>query len=123
MEAECVTLDRLRQTTKQISPELAVARCFDRPEYQVGLIRFAPEAAADAKMIVHEDLDVVCLVVSGHGTLTSDGESTAIGPGSIFRIPARTPHDFAAQGEPLELLYATIKTIGPGDTSRAGDGE
>jgi len=47
-------------------------------------------------------------VVRGRGRLTLDAETRELEPGAVCRIPARTPHDFAAVDEPLVLFYVSV---------------
>jgi mannose-6-phosphate isomerase-like protein (cupin superfamily) len=52
---------------------------------------------------------VICQVVRGAGRLRLEDEAVPVAPGSVYRIPAGTPHDFAAsEAEPLVLLYTLV---------------
>jgi len=94
---------------QRLSPEISACTWQRAPGYEVGLIAFDPLPDADRRQICHADRDVVCYALRGAGRLRLDGESVAVEPGTLYRIPAGTPHDFAAAGaEPLVLLYTLI---------------
>lgn len=105
------SVDALKKAAKPINEELFFAECFANSAYQTGYVRFMPRRRRDAKRVVHADLDVVCVVLSGDGRLRQGRRTFTVAPGDICRIPAGTPHDFSAVDEPLELLYTTIKVL------------
>ncbi|HLH24179.1 MAG TPA: cupin domain-containing protein [Chloroflexota bacterium] len=96
-----------------ISPEVGLHTWHRAPTYEVGLIAFYPRGDDDPRQICHAQRDVVCHALRGAGRLRLDGETLAVEPGTVYHIPAGTPHDFAATGaEPLVLLY-TLVTVSP----------
>lgn len=103
------TLQALKRSARSLNDELAFAEGFRRAEFRTGYVRFTPRQRRDAKLIVHEDQDVICLVLAGRGRLRRGDRSVPVRPGTICHIPAGTPHDFSAVGEPLELLYTTVR--------------
>ena len=70
-------------------------------------------ARGNTGTIVVVTLAVVCFVLAGRGRLRQGERSVTLGPGSLCRVPAGTPHDFSAADEPLELLYLTIRVPEP----------
>ena len=102
---------------RPLSPEVGVRSWHRGDAYECGLIAFQPPAAADPavptgepEQILHRDRDVLCHVLRGAGRLRLADESLPIGPGLLCRVPAGTPHDFAATGaEPLVLYYTLIR--------------
>ena len=54
---------------------------------------------------VHAAYDEVYYVLAGKGSLTVDGRSHPIGPGSVAVIPAGAPHELEAEpGDELEFI-------------------
>jgi mannose-6-phosphate isomerase-like protein (cupin superfamily) len=70
---------------------------------RVLLVRSSTAAGDYDPLVVHNDVDVLCHVVQGMGTLRASKDSP-LSPGIIVRIPAGVSHDFVALGEPLVLL-------------------
>jgi mannose-6-phosphate isomerase-like protein (cupin superfamily) len=101
-------MESLKRAARAVNEELAFAEGFVADTYRAGFVRFLPRGRRDARMIVHDSQDVVCLVLAGTGRLRQGKRSSIVQPGTLCRIPAGTPHDFVAVDEPLELLYATI---------------
>ncbi len=98
---------------RSINPEASVRRGHRSPAYEVGLIAFHPRTDDDPRQIEHADRDVLCQVLRGLGCLCIADEQLPVTPGAIYRIPARTPHDFAAAtAAPLVLLY-TLAAAAP----------
>lgn len=95
---------------RPISTEMAHRRLVEAHTYEAGVVRFAPGGAADPQQVTHADRDVLCYVLAGAGCLRADGRETPLRPGILCRIPAGTPHDFAAADEPLTLYYCLIRT-------------
>ncbi len=111
---DLLRVDEALGELQQLNPEVSVRAWHQGPDYEVGLIAFQPRPDDDPRQIQHEQRDVICQAVRGTGRLRLEGESVAVEPGTVYRIPARTPHDFAATGgEPLVLLY-TLVTVSPG---------
>ena len=106
---DVLRLDEALGELRQLNPEISVHTWHRASEYEVGLIAFHPRTEDDARQIVHERRDVICQVVRGAGRLRLEDEAVPVAPGSVYRIPAGTPHDFAASGaEPLVLLYTLV---------------
>ena len=97
---------------KKINDEIRYADCFKEKQFTSGLIAFRLAKNSDPKVINHDDKDVVCHVIKGHGRLRVNGKRFLLRPGTICHIPKGTPHDFAAgkNGE-LVLFYCLIKSI------------
>jgi hypothetical protein len=96
-----------------ISPEVGLRTWHRAPSYEVGLIAFYPRPDDDPRQICHAQRDVVCHALRGAGRLQVADQTLAVEPGTLYHIPAGTPHDFAATGaEPLVLLY-TLVTVPP----------
>jgi quercetin dioxygenase-like cupin family protein len=92
-----------------ISPEVGVHTWHSAVNYEVGLIAFYPRSDDDPRQICHGHRDVVCHALRGAGLLRLDDETLIVEPGTLYHIPAGTPHDFAASGdEPLVLLYTLV---------------
>ena len=107
-------VSRLRRSEEEIGHRDLVVR----PEYRAGIVVFRspgarPDDPGDPKEITHADLDVLVHVLGGGGTLTVRGEARDLVGGMAVRLPAGTPHDFAAGegegGEDLVLFYAMIR--------------
>ena len=96
---------------KRIDDEIRYLSCFEQKQFSSGLIAFKPAKKANPKQISHDDQDVICQVLQGSGRLRIDGRRIRLVPGTLYHIPKKTPHDFAAarSGE-LVLLYLLIKT-------------
>jgi mannose-6-phosphate isomerase-like protein (cupin superfamily) len=110
---EQLRLDEALGALKPIGPEVSVASWHEAANYEVGVIAFQPRADDDPRQICHEKRDVLCQALRGAGRLRLDDGEVAVAPGTVYRIPAGTPHDFAALGsEPLVLLY-TLITVDP----------
>jgi mannose-6-phosphate isomerase-like protein (cupin superfamily) len=119
MPAGGLVMDRLRVdealgTLEPLSAEIAARTWHRAPGYEVGLIAFYPRLSADPHEICHADRDVLCHALRGSGRLRLDGETIAVEAGTLYRVPAGTPHDFAASGvDPLVLLYTLIAVAAP----------
>jgi ATP-dependent Clp protease ATP-binding subunit ClpC len=100
-------IESLLADLDQVNEEIAYRRCATGPGYECGLIRFQP-TEQPRNQITHVDKDVIAHVLRGRGQLTSGSTSREMAPGDVVRIPAGTPHDFAAVGEPLVLFYASV---------------
>ena len=106
-------IDQALGELQPISPEVGLRTWQRGSNYEVGLIAFYPRADDDPRQICHAQRDVVCHALRGAGRLRLDGQTLAVEPGTLYQIPAGTPHDFAATGaEPLVLLY-TLVTVPP----------
>jgi mannose-6-phosphate isomerase-like protein (cupin superfamily) len=107
-------LDQALAELRPLNPEISVSTWHRADDYEVGLIAFHPRPDDDPRQIVHDRRDVICQAVRGAGRLRLAGETIAVAPGTIYRIPAGTPHDFAASGpEPLVLLYTLVTVSAP----------
>ena len=106
-----VKINAALKRLKKINDEIRHAECFTEKYFTSGLIAFRPGKYTDPKQINHDDKDVVCHVIKGHGRLRVDGKRVPLQPGTICHIPKGTPHDFAAgkNGE-LVLFYSLIQT-------------
>jgi quercetin dioxygenase-like cupin family protein len=95
----------------KLNREIRYKSCFEETRFTSGLISFRPQKGLDPKQIRHDDKDVVCQVLKGHGRLRVNGRRMPLRPGTVCHIPRGTPHDFAAtdSGE-LVLFYCLIKT-------------
>ena len=116
----------VEQALRELEPlnaEISVRRWHRESAYEAGLVAFHPSPGSeqpppggaprqpegDPRRILHGDRDVVCQVLRGVGRLRLDEQSVPVEPGVLCRIPAGTPHDFAATGaEPLVLFYTLI---------------
>ena len=99
---------------KPLNAEISVRPWHRQPAYETGLIAFHPQGDADPRQILHEDRDLVCQVLQGAGRLRLEGQLVPVARGVLCRIPAGTPHDFAATGgEPLVLFYTLIRVTSP----------
>ena len=106
---DVLRVDEALGELRQLNPEISVHTWHRATDYEVGLIAFHPLGDDDSRQIVHDRRDVICQVVRGAGRLRLEDEVVPIEPGMVYRIPARTPHDFAASGaEPLVLLYTLV---------------
>ena len=105
---------------ERVNTEVRYKSCLEGPGFTVGLIAFSPQMRSDAKQINHNDKDVVCHVLQGHGRLRLGDRTVDLEPGTLCHVPKGTPHDFAASdnGE-LVLLYSLINTV----NRDAGTGE
>ena len=96
---------------KKISAEIRYKSCFEGPGFTTGVITFSPRPSADPKQISHDDKDVVCHVLKGHGRLRLKSRKIRLRPGMLCHIPKGTPHDFAAgRTDQLVLVYSLIHT-------------
>ncbi|HZU05527.1 MAG TPA: cupin domain-containing protein [Chloroflexota bacterium] len=103
-------LDQALTELQPLTAEISVRLWQRGATYEAGLIAFHPQPVADPRQICHADRDLLCQVLRGHGRLRLGAQQVPVAPGLLCRIPAGTPHDFAAQGpEPLVLFYALIK--------------
>jgi mannose-6-phosphate isomerase-like protein (cupin superfamily) len=94
---------------RPISPEVAVHTWHEGTNYEVGLIAFQPRADDDPRQICHGQRDVVCQALRGAGELRLEDDTLSVEPGTVYHLPAGTPHNFVATGaEPLVLLYTLI---------------
>jgi mannose-6-phosphate isomerase-like protein (cupin superfamily) len=110
---DVLRVDRALGELEPRSPEISVRTWHRGASYEVGLIAFQPQLAADPRHICHADRDVLCQVVQGTGRLRTEGQTIPVETGALYRIPAGTAHDFAATGaEPLVLLY-TLVVVAP----------
>ena len=107
---EAFRLEELLSHLEPLTPEIRFRDLVSRPTFKAGLIAFSPGGTADPKQITHSDRDVLCYVLRGCGRLRADGTLTPLEPGMLCHVPAKTPHDFAATGEELLLLYVLIET-------------
>jgi mannose-6-phosphate isomerase-like protein (cupin superfamily) len=73
------------------------------PHSQVVVMSIPPGDDIGAE--VHEDVDQVLVIVSGHGESVLGDERTAIGPGWLVQVPAGTWHDIVNTGEDDLRLY------------------
>ena len=97
---------------EKINDEIRYKSCIEGEGFSVGLIAFSPQAGSEAKQINHQDKDVVCHVLQGHGRLRLRDKTIDLEPGNLCHVPRGTPHDFTAgQGEELVLLYSLITTV------------
>jgi mannose-6-phosphate isomerase-like protein (cupin superfamily) len=107
---------------RPLNAEISVRSWHRCDAYEAGLIAFQPPdpsvattaestlRPADSKQILHADRDVLCHVLRGAGRLRLPDHTVAVEPGLLCRIPAGTPHDFAATGaEPLVLYYTLVR--------------
>jgi quercetin dioxygenase-like cupin family protein len=74
----------------------------DGPDLRLVLFAFAPgeelsEHTAARPAVVH--------VLAGEGDAVVGGEAYALGPGTWFRMPARTPHSIRARTRLRVALY------------------
>src|SRR5919199_6585035 len=110
---DVLRLDEALGELQPIGSEIGLRTWHQAPSYEVGLIAFYPRTDDDPRQICHAQRDVVCHALRGTGRLRLEGETLPVEPGALYRIPAGTPHDFAATGaEPLVLLY-TLVTVPP----------
>jgi mannose-6-phosphate isomerase-like protein (cupin superfamily) len=105
---DLIPLAQLEKSASEGDDTLAHREWLAGEGYRVGYIRFDAGRRND-RPIVHADQDVLCLVLAGQGLLHQSDDTTEIEPGLLCRIPAGTPHRFAASGGPLELLYTVIQ--------------
>lgn len=105
-----VNVDEALAELAEINSEIRHKGCIEGDGFNVGLISFSATAAADPRQIVHDDKDVVCHVLRGHGRLRAAGEITRLGPGMLCHVPRGVPHDFAAEEGELVLCYSLITT-------------
>jgi mannose-6-phosphate isomerase-like protein (cupin superfamily) len=107
-----VHLDAVLASFASGPDEVVYQDCASGPGYSAGIVRFLPRETDDARMVTHEAKDVVCHVISGDGLLRIGDEVQEIGPGTLCQIPARTPHDFRAMGEPM-VMFVTSMDVAP----------
>lgn len=82
---------------------------YDGPDLRVVLFSFAPgeelsEHTAARPAVVH--------VLDGEGDAVVGGEPCDLGPGTWFRMPARTPHSIRAR-TPLRMALYLLPATGP----------
>ncbi len=110
-ELKTVKISEALGELQEISEEIRFKSCLEGKGFSVGLISFRPGGDSDTKQINHEDKDVVCHVLEGHGRLRLSDRSIDLEPGTLCHIPRGTPHDFAAgKEEDLILFYSLIST-------------
>jgi len=107
---EVFRLEELISRLEPLTPEIRFRDLVIRPTFKAGLISFSPEGIADPKQITHSHKGVLGYVIRGRGRLRADGRLTPLEPGMLCHVPPGTPHDFAATGEELLLLYVLIET-------------
>lgn len=105
-----VSIDAALTELAEVNSEIRHRSCFEGDGFHVGLVSFNATATTDPKQIVHDDKDVVCHVLRGHGRLRVAGAVTRLRPGMLCHIPRGVPHDFAAEGGELILCYSLITT-------------
>jgi mannose-6-phosphate isomerase-like protein (cupin superfamily) len=95
---------------KPVNAEISVRSWHRGAEYEAGLIAFQPRPDTDARQILHADRDVICQVLRGTGRLRLEHSTVPVQAGTVYRIPAGTPHDFATTAaEPLVLFYTLVR--------------
>ncbi len=107
-DVSVVQVDALLLEMDRLNDEISYRRVASGAGYECGVVRFLPRSEQDRLQITHADKDVVCHVLRGRGRLSLDSETRDLEPGAVCRIPARTPHDFAAVDEPLVLFYVSV---------------
>lgn len=123
-QVEAANVESLLAELEHVSDEIAYRRLATGPGYEAGVVRFLPKAnepaegeggwrSVGADQVAHRDKDVVCHVLQGRGQLRTGSRVQDVAPGDLFRIPARTPHDFSALDEPLILFYASFNVPEP----------
>jgi mannose-6-phosphate isomerase-like protein (cupin superfamily) len=106
-----IKIEQALKRMRSINEEIRYRSCFEGKTFSIGLIAFRPRKNSDLRQINHNDKDVVCQVLKGHGRLRSNGRRVSLRPGTVCHIPKGTPHDFAAgRGGDLVLFYSLIKT-------------
>lgn len=108
VDTRVVRLDDVIPGLRRVNDEISAADCFRGAGYEAGLIAFHPRSSPDPRFITHADKAVLCQVVRGHGRLRTDAGDQGLEPGSVCHIPARTPHDFYADGEQALLIFYTL---------------
>lgn len=89
---------------------------YDGPDLRLVLFAFAPgeelsEHTAARPAVVH--------VLDGDGDAVVGGEPFALGPGTWFRMPARTPHSILARTPLRMALYLLPEAAGRDSTATA----
>jgi quercetin dioxygenase-like cupin family protein len=102
---EVFRLQELLSRLEQRSQEIRAFEVVSGPTFKAGLIAFSPGGTADPNEITHPNKDVLCYVLRGRGRLRANGVLTPLEAGMLCHVPATVPHDFAAAGEELLLLY------------------
>jgi len=106
-----IRIDEAMRELESINAEIRHKSCIEGKGFTVGLVSFQPKEQQDGKQITHDDKDVVCQVLEGHGQLRVGDQVTELVSGVLCYIPSGTPHDFrAAAGEGLVLCYSLITT-------------
>lgn len=105
---EVFRLEELLSRLEPLTPEIRFHEAVSRPTFKAGLIAFSPGGSTDPKQITHPDKEVLCYVLRGRGRLRADGRLVPLLPGTLCRVPAKAPHDFAATDGELLLLYVLI---------------
>ena len=109
---DLLDVEQALRELKALNPESSVRPWHRGSAYEAGLIAFHPRPGADPRQILHADRDVICQVLRGRGRLRLEGETVPVAPGTLCRVPAGTPHDFAATGsEPLVLFYTLVAVV------------
>lgn len=111
-QVEAASTQSLLDELQKVTEEIAYRRFSSGPGYECGVVRFLPRAG-EPSQVTHEDKDVLCYVLQGQGRLRIGENIREVLPGDLFRIPARTPHDFSAGDEPLVLVYVSITVSEP----------
>lgn len=94
---------------EQVNGEIRHTSCIEGDRFTVGLVSFQPGEGDDPKQIVHDDKDVVCQVLEGHGQLRVADDVTQLEAGVLCHIPSGVAHDFRAVGtQGLVLCYSLI---------------
>lgn len=105
-----VKLQTALSRLKPVNDEIRYRECARGSGFTTGVISFRRRKRADRKQINHPDKDVVCHVLKGRGRLSVNGRRIALAPGTLCHVPRGTPHDFAATGKELVLIYSLITT-------------
>jgi mannose-6-phosphate isomerase-like protein (cupin superfamily) len=72
--------------------------------FMAGITIFEPGESSSYH--VHEDSEEINLVLEGSGTLVSEGETAAFGPGQAMWVPRGVHHQHQNSGTvPLKLLW------------------
>lgn len=87
--------------------EISYIELVDQGSFKAGLVKFGKREVLDDNYVIHDRVDVLCYVISGHGQLRMDAEINEVLAGSIIHIPHGKRHDFVAEDE-LLVYYVQI---------------
>jgi quercetin dioxygenase-like cupin family protein len=88
-----------------------ITKGYERPAFRAKELLKTPEYTVSAlavkeelKTHQHSDTTHVLYIISGHGTMTLDGQPVALKPGTLVHIPKGVTHNIKAEGGEVVVL-------------------